>query len=219
MAEMLSISAEIPASVVADFSRACDRFRTELGNSQAVAVRRGTIALVRGLRARTAKAKRQVPLKDVTRYRGDGPKYITPKGRRQKPQPRWAIRRRGGDRERVYVKPAESRAAARLLPSAQYMRWGLARKSWGWFMQSLFNRANPESANPKAVVRPDMVESSLREVVTGANPRIEVTLVNKLGYIRDALPENALAAAMSAATKYIDGQIDRGIAKARKELE
>ena len=43
--------------------------------------------------------------------------------------------------------------------------------------------------------------------------------MNKLDYIREALPDAALTDAMAAATRYIDGQIDKGLAKARKELD
>ena len=63
-----------------------------------------------------------------------------------------------------------------------------------------------------------MTEGYLREIVTGTNPRVEVLIVNKRDYIREALPEAALSDAMAAATRYIDGQIDKGLAKARKEL-
>jgi hypothetical protein len=188
-----------------------------LGNSQAVAIRRGTIALVRGLRARTTRAKRQAPLKDVTRYDGPGPHYITPKGKNQKSQHRWAIKRRGGQDAKTYVKPADTRAEARSR-FGQYTRWGLARHSWGWFMKALFKRGELTGGNPKTKIDGRMAEGYLREIVTGTNPRVEVLIVNKLDYIREALPEAALSDAMAAATRYIDGQIDKGLAKARKEL-
>ena len=217
MAAILDISATVPEATVRDFTRACDRYRDELGNSQAVAIRRGTIVLVKGLRARTAKAKRQAPLKDVTKYDGPGPHYITPKGKNQKSQHRWAIRRRGGQDEKTYIKPADTRSEARRR-FAQYTRWGLAKHSWGWFMKALFKRAEQTGGNPKTKIDDRMAEGFLREVVTGANPRVEVLIVNKLDYIREALPEAALSDAMAAATRYIDGQIDKGIAKARKEL-
>lgn len=218
MAAILDISASVPEATVRDFTRACGRYRDELGNSQAVAVRRGTIALVRGLRARTTKAKRQAPLKDVTRYTGPGPHWITPKGKGQKSQHRWAIRRRGGKDEKTYIKPADTRAEARKR-FGQYTRWGLARHSWGWFMKALFRRGELTGGNPKTRIDDRMAEGYLREVVTGTNPRVEVLIVNKLDYIREALPEAALNEAMSAATRYIDGQIDKGLANARKELE
>ena len=57
MAEVLEISAQVPETTVASFLKALDGYRTQLGNTQKVAVRRGTIALIRSLRARTPKAK------------------------------------------------------------------------------------------------------------------------------------------------------------------
>ena len=217
MAAILDISASVPASTVGDFTRACNRYRDEVGNSQSVAIRRGTVALIKSLRARTAKAKKQAPLKDVSRYDGPGPKYITPPGKNQKPQPRWAIRRRGGADARTYVKHASSRAEARQ-KFAQYTRCGLAKHSWGWFMKSLFRRAEQTGGNPKTKIDDRMAEGYLREVVTGPNPRVEVLIVNKLDYIREALPEAALSEAMVAATNSINKQIDAGLAKARREL-
>lgn len=217
MAAILDIAANVPEATVRDFTRACDRYRDELGNTQAAAIRRGTIALIKGLRARTAKAKRQAPLKDVTRYDGPGPHWITPKGKGQKAQHRWAIKRRGGQDAKTYVKPADTRAEARRR-FAQYTRWGLARHSWGWFMKALFKRAEQTGGNPKTKIEPRMAEGHLREIVTGTSPRVEVLIVNKLDYIREALPEAALTDAMTAATRYIDGQIDKGLTKARKEL-
>lgn len=217
MAAVLYISATVPEEAVRDFTRACDRYRSELGNSQAVAIRRGTIALVRCLRARTAKAKRQAPLKDVTRYNGPGPHWITPKGKKQKAQHRWAIKRRGGQDARTYVKPADTRSEARQR-FAQYTRWGLARHSWGWFMKALFKRGELTGGNSKTKIDGRMTDGYLRETVTGTNHLVKVLIVNKLDYIREALPEAALTDAMSAATRYIDGQFDNGLAKARKEL-
>lgn len=210
--EIFDIAANVPEETIRDFIRACDRYRDELGNIQAAAIRRGTIALVRGLRARTAIAKRQAPLKDVTRYDGPGPHYITPKGKNQKALRRWAIKRRGGKDATTWIKPAYTRAEARQ-KYAQYTRWGLARQSWGWFMKALFKRGEPTGGNTKTKIDGRMAEGYLREIVTGTNPRVEVLIVNKLDYIRAALPEAALSDAMAAATRYIDGQIDKGLAK------
>lgn len=217
MDAVLDISAAVPPQTLRDFQRAFTRYRDELGNSQAVAVRRGTIALIRGLRARTAKAKKIAPLSDVTRYDGPGPKYITPKGKNQKSLPRWKIVRRGGADKWAYVKPADTRADARRR-FAKYTRWGLAKHSWGWFMHALFRRAEQTGGNPKTKIDGRMTEGYLREIVSGPNPRVEVLIVNKLDYITEALPPTALSDAMTAATRYIDGQIDRGLARARKEL-
>lgn len=218
MATVLDISAEVPTAAIEKFLKACDRYRDELGNSQKVAVRRGTIALVKSLRARTLKSKKEAPLRDVTRYAGPGPKYITPKGKKQTPQPCWSIVRHGGEREKTYVYAAASRSEARKKHGA-YSKWGLAKHSWGWFMKSLFHRREDTGGNPKTRITADMAEGNIREVVTGSNPRVEVRLVNKLDYIRAATSEGALAESMEKATKSINAQLDKHLAKAREELE
>lgn len=221
MATVLDINADVPQDVIRDFLRACDGYRDKLGNSQAVALRRGTIAFIKSIRSRTPKSKKQAPLRDVTVYDGPGPHYITPKSGKFKGKSlhRFGIKRKGGADARTYVHPAESRADARAR-HGQYKKWGLAKKSWGWFMQALFNRANPESANPNAKITSDMVECNpFREVVTGTNPRAEVLLVNKLDYIRDIMPGGAIAEAMRAATKSIEAQLEKGLAEARRELQ
>ena len=217
MATLLDISASVPQATIANFLRACSRYKDELGNTQAVAIRRGTIALVKSLRARTAKSKKQAPATDITR--ADKPRYITPKGKNQKAQPAWKVRRFGSKGERFFIHPADSRAEARK-KFAQYTKFGLAKLSWGWFMKTLFNRAIPgESANPKAKIDERMTEGHLREIVTGANPRVEVLIVNKLDYISAALPSGALEDSMRAATNSINTQINEGLAKARKKLD
>lgn len=219
MATVLDINASVPKETIDAFLKACDGYKDKLGNSQRVAVRRGTIAFIKSVRARTPKSKEMAPLRDVSEYMGTGPHYITPKTGRFKGQAlhRYAIKRKGGTR--VYIHPAESRADARER-HGKYTKWGLAKKSWGWFMHALFNRANPEDANPKAKVDSRMVECTpLREIVTGGNPRVEVTIVNKLDYISAIVPDGEIAAAMGAATRSIEAQINKGLAKARKELE
>ena len=216
MAEVLDISANVPEATINAFARSCIRYRDELGNSQSVAIRRGTIALVKGLRARTIRSKKQAPTNDVQRC--EKPRYLTPKGKGQRAVPAWKVKRHGGSDTRYYTHAAESRAEARRR-FGKYTRWGLAKHSWGWFMKTLFNRAELASGNPATKIDDRMAEGHLREVVTGSNPHIEVLIVNKLDYIRKALPPNALAEAMAAATRYINGQIDKGLATARKELK
>lgn len=218
MAAILDISASVPEATIRDFARACNRYRDELGNSQVVAIRRGTIALIRGLRARTAKAKEMVPPRDVMKYEGDGPKYITPRGHKQTSVRRWTvIRKRGTPREAKRTAVTPSKTEARRMKGTIEQR-GLARQSWGWFMALLFGRQSPKDMRKMRKADKRLVEGWRKEVVTGSNPRIEITMINRLGYICEALPEAALSEAMSAATRYIDGQIDKGLAKARKEL-
>lgn len=227
MAVILDISASVHESTIKEFLKACDRYRDKLGNTQAVAMRRGIINLIKSFRHQTPKAKKLAPVSHIHRTSpADGVAYITPKGHKQKPMPRWVVVRRGGPDKRVYIKPYKpkngdapvtTRGEARR-KWGQYTRWGLAKKSWGWFMHALFNRANPEHANPKAKVDGRMTEGFLREIVTGGKPRVECLIVNKLDYIRDILPSYAIEGAMLKAIKSITAQIDEGHAKARKEL-
>lgn len=214
---MIDINVDIPKEQLRAFKAAFTRYHTDLGNSQKVAVRRGVIAFIQKVRARTRKAKDHIPPKAITQYKGDGPKYITPKGKKQRPQPRWVVKRRDQSSRFTYIKhhkDAESLAAARE-KFGKIKRWGLAKTSWGLFMTHLFNRANPENKNPAAKVKSGMTEGYIREYVTGSNPRVVALLVNRLGYIRDATSDAAIAEAMSKATSQINGfiqkRLDKGI--------
>lgn len=224
MAVILDISASVPEATIRDFARACNRYRDELGNSQKVAMRRGTIALIKSLRALTPRAKKQLPLRNIRRADpSETYSYYTPKGKK-KAFPRWLIVRRNG---KAYYKPSvtkdfftpvKSRSEARK-KWGQIKRWGLAKKSWGWFMQALFNRSNPESKNPDAKIDRRMVDCKpIRVVGFGENTRIEVVITNKLKFMSDILPSGALNEAMQSATNSINEQINKGMAKARKEL-
>lgn len=200
---------------VLSFARAMGLYQKRLGNSQAVAVRRGTISLVKSLRNRTKQSKKMVPAYNV--IRSEYPPYLTPKGKNQKRAKAWKVLRHGTNGARWYVHPAKTKGEARK-KYGTYSRWGLAKQSWGWFMHSLFNRSD-EVKNPKAKVDSRMVEASpLREIVTGGNPRVELTIVNKLDYIRAALQPGALEQSMHHATKFMYGQLITHNAKARAEL-
>lgn len=219
MAAILDITAEVPKETVSKFMKACDGYREKLGNSQAVAIRRGTIALIKSLRARTAKAKQMVPPRDVVKYEGNGPKYITPKGRKQTSVRRWTvIRKRGTPQEYNRAVATASKVEARRLRGTIEQR-GLAKQSWGWFMSLLFGRHSPSDMQKMRNADKRLIDGWRKEIVTGSNPRIEITMINRLGYIREALPESALADAMAAATRSINTQIEGGLAKARKELD
>lgn len=220
MASVISISASVSDAAIRDFSRACFRFRDELGNTQAVAMRRGVIALIKSIRARTKASRKSVKLAAFAPYDGSGPHYITPKSGQFKGLPLHRFTKQGYRKHQpyVYTYAAASRTDA-WKRHGKIVRHRLAKKSWGWFMQKLFHRAAPSDGNPRAVVRDDMVDGYLKEVTNDENPRVECLIVNNLDYIRDALESNALEDAMRAATTAINAQIDKGIAKARRELE
>lgn len=221
MATEFDIKAEIPENVLRDFNNALDGYKSKLGNSPAVALRRGVIAFIKSLRARTPRSAKQAPLRDIQPYTGPGPHYITPKSGNFKGRAlhRFSIKRKGGPDTVYRIRPAESKKDAQAR-HGQYWKWGLAKKSWGWFMQSLFHKGNPEQGGRNAKITADMVEAiPLREIVTGDNPHAEVTLINKLDYMRDILPDFALADAMVSATRSIRAQLRKGCVKAKHDFE
>ena len=215
---MLEINVEIPKETVAAFESAFTRFQTDLGYSQKVAVRRGVVSFIQKVRTRTLRAKEYIPQKRVTRYSGSGPKYITPKRKGQKPQPRWTVRKRDGSPQHTYAKHAAGvdTAEAARAKFGKIRRWGLARTSWGLFMTHLFNRANPEGKNPAAKVRNGLTEGYIKEIVTGSNPRVEAVLVNRLGYIGEATSDAAIAEAMQKAANQMNGYIDKKLKEGLK---
>ena len=77
-----------------DLIHAMARLEAVTGQRQAVVVRKGVIQLIKSLRARTTKADKLVPQKDVRKYNGDGPKWITKQG--DKAKRRYTIVRRAG---------------------------------------------------------------------------------------------------------------------------
>lgn len=214
MEAALDITAEIPQETVRGFVAAFTRYKDDIGNSQANAIRRGTIALIKSLRARTPATKKRIPRRAVQKgantkgqryFRVNGHEYhwfevnrLTAKGYKTKhylgDSATEVWRERGG----IY-------------------RNKLAKKSWGHFMKLLFGRAAPND-NPNAKITDEMAHGYFREIVTGPNPRVDCLIVNELDYITKALTPDQLDDAMRAATAYINGQIDRGIANAGKEL-
>jgi len=128
---------------------------------------------------------------------------------------------RGGQRVRPYSEAQMRREAQRNY--GQIRNWGLAKKSWGWFMKSLF-RQSMQDENPKALVTPGMVDggiTELREVLpdgtvdTSAPIRCDIDIVNKLKYIRSAMPPGVFAIAVQKATNIINKKIESGLRSRR----
>lgn len=212
---MLTITGGVdPKSVDALFAAAA-RYQTECGRSQGDAIRTGVITLVKSLRARTTKAKKMIPASDVDRHNSK-PHYLTPKGKNQKSRRTFDVKRRGGSpAEKVRMYPADGKSDARKL-YGQIKRHGLAYKSWGWYMRSLFNRSAGSDSNPQVRIPNGTQEGYFREIVTGPNPRVECLIHNKLGYIRDALKDGAVEQSLRAATNSINKQISNKLVKAKR---
>jgi len=211
---MLDINVSIPKDTVRNFEQAFTRFHTELGNGMGTAIRRGFSALCRSLIAKTKVAPKLVPTASVQRHDHNvlgGPSYITPKGHKQKPVPRWRITRREKSEDSWgYSKVAKSAEQARK-KYGKISKAGLAKKSWRVAKALIASR----NGNVKAgLARSGDVRGYVREIVTGPNQRVEALLENNLKYITEATPDNAVAEAMAAATRTIDGIVKDALEKA-----
>lgn len=198
-----------------DLIHAMARLEAVTGQRQAVVVRKGVIQLIKSLRALTTKADKLVPQKDVRKYNGDGPKWITKQG--DKAKRRYTIVRRAGTEDSygyTTLSTSEGRARSK---AGKIKAAGFARKTWGHAMNVLFNRANPENDTSRIKVRPGTVDGYFREIETGSNPRVEVEVINSLKYITAATPDSVVSGAISAATAFINGQVQRAIEEARKK--
>lgn len=211
---MLDINVSIPKDTVRNFEQAFTRFHTELGNGMGTAIRRGFSALCRSLIAKTKVAPKLVPTASVQRHDHNvlgGPSYITPKGHNQKPVPRWRITRREKSEDSWgYSKVAKSAAQARR-QYGKISKAGLAKNSWQVAKALIASR----NGNVKAgLAKGGDVRGYVREIVTGPNQRVEALLENNLKYITEATPDNAVAEAMAAATRTIDGIVKDALEKA-----
>ncbi len=234
---MVQFDCEVDAQSIADFTKALARYQRETQRDMRGALRSATIDLCRSLRARTRKAPKIVPREDV-RWGEEEPKYYTGKksGRMFKRVvvTRWSSGKRvqkvhwqevqKKQRTRKSGKVVSVEATAPMLREARQRfgkvrMWGLAKKSWGWFMQALFNKSMQDE-NPRAVITGRMVDREMTEkreplpdgtIDLQAPIKCEITLVNKLEYIRRALQPGALAAAVRAATNSINKKITAGL--------
>lgn len=215
---MLEVNANIPPNTVKDFERAFTEFHTVLGNGMGTAIRRGFSALCRSLIARTKVAPKLVPTASVQRHDHNvlgGPSYITPKGHNQKPVPRWRITRREKSEDSWgYSKVAKSAAQARR-EYGKISNAGRAKQSWNVARALIASRNGNVN---HGLARGGTVRGYVREIVTGPNQRVEALLENNLKYITEATPESAVAEAMAAATKTIDGIIKDKLEEAGRKI-
>ena len=220
MAAFIDISANVPEHKLRVFREYMTRFQEDVGMSQSAACRRCTIALLKSLRARTKKAKKRRPLKSVRKYDGPGPHYITPKSGSYRGTALHRYTMDGYKRHQphTFIYAAESRRDA-WERHGGIRRYGLAKRSWGWFMKSLFRRYGEDEAVSGGRITIDgrMVEGGIREFLTGRNPRTEITIVNKLDYISQALDERELSAAVSAANDSLLFLLNKEIEKADRK--
>ena len=247
MAAAIAFECDISERAVADFTAALARYQAETQRDMRSALRSATIDLVKSLRAQTRKAPKIVPRDDV-RWGDADPKYITGRDGRQFRRVVVARWFHGNRRQLVRWQPVENRYRTRMgmrngnyqgivkaseatpamLRSARQnfgkvRQWGLAKKSWGWFMKSLFG-ASMQDENPAARVNSEMVGGGIREfrealpdgtVDNSAPIRCDIDIVNRLDYVRKAMPPGAVAVAVQRATNSINKKVTDGLRSRR----
>ena len=241
MPAAIAFECEVSERGIADFINALARYQKETQRDMRSALRSVTIDLIRSLRARTRRSRKFIERMEISKS------YLPPKwikrGHSGRPLRRMQLIRwgngtnwldhrfvyggeyvrgpRGGQRVRPFSEAQMRKEAQRNY--GQIRNWGLAKKSWGWFMKSLF-RQSMQDENPKAVITPGMVDggiTELREVLpdgtvdTSAPIRCDIDIVNKLKYIRSAMPPGVFAIAVQKATNIINKKIESGLRSRR----
>lgn len=238
----VAFECEVSDRGIADFVKALARYQRETQRDMRSALRSVTIDLLRSLRARTRKSKKFIDRLDISKS------YLPPKwikrGHSGRPLRRMQLVRwgrgtnwldhryvyggeyvrgpKGGQRVRPFSE-AQMRREARQ-NYGQIRNWGLAKKSWGWFMKSMFRKAMQDE-NPKARIRQgDMVDGGITErretlpdgsIDLQAPIRCDIDIVNKLDYIRRAMPPGVFAIALQKATNLINKKINDGLKSRR----
>ena len=242
MPAAVAFECEVSERGIADFVKALARYQKETQRDMRSALRSVTIDLLRSLRARTRKSKKVVDRQDVSKSTL-APKWIK-RGHSGRPLRRMQLVRwgrgqswldhryvyggeyvrgpKGGQRVRPFSE-AQMRREARQ-NYGQIRNWGLAKKSWGWFMKSLFHKSMQDE-NPRAKIREgDMVVKSMFErrdplpdgtIDLQAPIRCDIDIVNKLDYIRRAMPAGVFAIALQKATNLINKKINDGLKSRR----
>lgn len=241
MPAAIQFECEVSDRAIADFVKALARYQKETQRDMRSALRSVTIDLIRSLRARTRKSKKFIDRMEITKS------YMPPKwirrGHSGKPLRRMQLMRWGDgtnwlDHQYVYggeyVRGPKGGEVVRPFSEAHMRKeaqrvyggirnWGLAKKSWGWFMKSLF-RKSMQDENPKALIKPGMVDGGMTEkratfpdgtIDLQAPIRCDIDIVNKLRYMRDAMPKGVFAIAVQKATNLVNKKINAGLKSRR----
>ena len=224
----LTIEAKVDKAAIKAFMDALARYETATKRSMKDAVRSATIDLIRSLRARTRRSRKFIERMEISKS------YLPPKwikrGHSGRPLRRMQLMRwgngtnwldhryvyggeyvrgpRGGQRVRPFSEAQMRKEAQRNY--GQIRNWGLAKKSWGWFMKSLF-RQSMQDENPRAKIDSRMVDAQKRE----SDTEYSIVLVNRLEYIRKAMPPGAMSIAIRKATNLINHKIESGLRSRR----
>lgn len=249
MADIIGFDCELDEQTRRAFQNTLSEFQKRTGRDARTAIRIATIDLCKSLRKQTRKAPKLMP-KSAFSFDVNPPKYIT---KDDGSQFRYMIRKghpTAGTKthkkdlvfpmpvSRVYKSRVTSRGFSeswREESDAQLIRrareewgkihnWGLAKKSWGWFMWRLFNMPDGEADNPHNKITSRHCEGGITEKVEplpdgsislDAPTKVDINIINKVRYIRRAMNPGALASACQSAMLSLLTKMGRNL-KSRK---
>lgn len=194
---MIELSLMFPQADMQAFRTQMDRLITELGVAPEDAVRLGTIALLKSLRASTrrAPARRKVMVARSARNRRVNGQRIF----------KVDLYDRSTDAKITRSIFAGSLAEAKRSPLANIRYAGAARASWGWAMQKLFGSGRP---NVKFNEPSGVISTTKR----GRGRSYEIEISNNLDYVSKAFNQGrgpAVSTAMARAASTLRGRIEQ----------
>lgn len=224
---MMSVSVDIDRAAVDRLDALLSRVAAETPKRLGKELQRAGVYICKAFKSRTKIAPKKIP---PSEYRAEPstvkPVYITKNGRLLH---RWSLTRKLGtpaqNHHNYFVysdarrgkggkmvganKAAEKRELLRF--HGQILRRGLAKKSWGWVAQGIYNggaagmgdlswrKAKHDRRDPR-----DSVRGIFRQHSAGAS----VELLNRLDYALDALPPAALNEGITAAVNRLEHNIN-----------
>lgn len=231
---MVDVTCEIDQAAVARLDGILTRIQRETPGRLAAQTRRAAIYICTSLRARTKKAPKRAPQREMIAIPSPvPPRYVHSHSAGHHLLRRWQLTRKVGTPDQytkqhfVYTEARRGKNGKMVgkSPAAErrelfrhhggISRAGLAKKSWGWVMKQIYNgaaagdiawkRTKGERRDPRQYVKGLFLRTA-----SGAGASID----NNLDYILDALPPGALAEALNAAVNRLDHNISEGIQRA-----
>ena len=226
---MVEVTATIDNAALSRLGNLLTEIQRQAPRRLATETRRAAIYICQSLRRNTKVAKKSIrayPSEYAANVSTVPPKYVNSRSEHHRLLRRWTLARKLGtpaayakhyyvytDRHRVKggkmqggSLAEEKRELLRLHGGIQ--NHGLAKKSWGWTMHQIsasasagdlsWKRNKGERRDPRQAVR-----GVFQQNATGAFALIS----NKLNYILDAVPPDALNAALTAATKRLEHNV------------
>ena len=227
----IAFEAEASERSIADFTKALATFQKATQRDMRDAIRIATIDLCKSLRKQTRKAPKLLPRSAFRMGRTDPQYLTTKAYGLQRRMVRkgfapkkdlvfWQKVRQVYKRRKLknggIAESWSNQSDAQLIRDARdewgkVWNWGLAKQTWGWFMWRLFNIPDAGGLNnPRNKITGRHVEGGIIEtreplpdgtIDLQAPIKCDVTIINKLRYIRKALAPGALTQAIEQARK------------------